>query len=661
MSIEDINVGCFQIILLFLLGINYIIVAMSHTLTIYHNYTPKFYCETSDGLNKTYGCINNTYVNNTLGEINKANSFKICTTNEYNFLTENGEKSIVTDWGLICERSYLKEYSIVAYCVGVSIGAWIAGILVDRIGRLPVLAICLYSQGTMAVATYIVQSYPVFLALRGLQGVFAQGLQTSTYILALELFPTKLRTLVSSVMGVAWALGLLLLTGLSYVIPDWRILQLAVSVPTAVTVLYIWVIPDSSRWLLARNKTTEADITLEKIIKYNNCCLGSKARRELVDSENVTPVKSDRKSRIFSDSNEKSNTDEAVNLLTPTTSTNRNSRISLRVISQNLEKRLSNPTETFIQVTENIPNIDSSEIFEPAANENSTEIRIIENKLDLDEQTVVIEQKESTEIIESLPEEKPVKKTFCSFKNGCLIKYISIITCQWLSVSTMNSLMSYLLPSVVQHRHINSTINALVELFIYIGLYFVLSKHGRRLPIIILQIFNFIICLLIAILVFLPFTTLFLNDLIRTILLLFGRVTALSTLATIYLYTSELFPTVIRGTCLGLFIIISTIGGISGPYILILVNNLSGPLIFIGSFSLASAILCFLLPETIDHCLPDHLKDMNNLKCDKSYKINVTGSEDKIMEQEILREKLFSEDWVDAGNGIIVNFTENKN
>lgn len=90
--------------------------------------------------------------------------------------------------------------------------------------------------------------------------------------------------------------------------------------------LFLRVIPDSSRWLLARNKTTEADITLEKIIKYNNCCLGSKARRELVDSENVTPVKSDRKSRIFSDSNEKSNTDEAVNLLTPTTSTNRNSR-----------------------------------------------------------------------------------------------------------------------------------------------------------------------------------------------------------------------------------------------------------------------------------------------------------------------------------------------
>lgn len=74
----------------------------------------------------------------------------------------------------------------------------------------------------------------------GLQGLFVQGLQNSTYILIMELLPAKFRTLVATVMSIAWALGLLLLGGLSYIIPDWRILQLAVSVPTATTVLYIW-------------------------------------------------------------------------------------------------------------------------------------------------------------------------------------------------------------------------------------------------------------------------------------------------------------------------------------------------------------------------------------------------------------------------------------
>ena len=70
--------------------------------------------------------------------------------------------------------------------------------------------------------------------------MFVQGLQNSTYILSLELFPAKARTFVALVMQIAWAIGLILLAALSYVIPDWRILQLAVSVPTAITVLYIW-------------------------------------------------------------------------------------------------------------------------------------------------------------------------------------------------------------------------------------------------------------------------------------------------------------------------------------------------------------------------------------------------------------------------------------
>lgn len=79
-----------------------------------------------------------------------------CTT-EYMFVADRGEKSVVTDWGLVCERSYLKNLADIVYYAGVAVGALIAGVAADRIGRLPVLAICLYSQGTMAVATYIVQ------------------------------------------------------------------------------------------------------------------------------------------------------------------------------------------------------------------------------------------------------------------------------------------------------------------------------------------------------------------------------------------------------------------------------------------------------------------------------------------------------------------------
>lgn len=45
MNAEEVKVGCFQVVIVVLLGINYVIVAMSHALPVFHNYTPKFYCQ----------------------------------------------------------------------------------------------------------------------------------------------------------------------------------------------------------------------------------------------------------------------------------------------------------------------------------------------------------------------------------------------------------------------------------------------------------------------------------------------------------------------------------------------------------------------------------------------------------------------------------------
>ncbi|XP_034936989.1 organic cation transporter protein-like isoform X2 [Chelonus insularis] len=648
MLIEDLKVGCFQIALLFLLGINYMIVAMSHNLSVYHNYTPKFYCESSDGVNKTYGCVSNPSNNlNSNSSMMINNQVLTFCTSEYIFSTEYGERSTVTDWGLICERSYLKDLSVTIYYVGVLIGAWIAGILTDRIGRLPVLALCLYTQGTMAVATYIVQSYPVFLALRGLQGVFAQGLQSSTYILVLELFPAKFRTLVSSVMGVAWVLGLLLLAILSYIIPDWRILQLGVSVPTATTVLYIWIIPDSPRWLIAKGKTTEADISLEKIGNYNNCCCGNKSRRELVaeNSENATPIKLERKSQIFSNDEKDPTESEAVNLLTPTTSSNRSSR---HKVEEPL-KRISHCGSDVIS-----PNEENQE--EQIAR---VEYQIIDNNLISDEKIESTEVKNEEKAETKEVSNSKISNKCCSSDNKLFIKYGMIISCQWLSVSVMNSLIIRFLPNVVENRHINFVIGGILELTIYVVIYFILSRHGRRLPMGVCQTLNSVICIVIAGLVFLPRVTAFWIGSMKIILLLLGKLTAVSTFAIIYLYTIELFPTVVRATSLGLCVIVSTIGSISTPYILLLANNAStGLFIFAGLLCLTSSLLCIALPETLGNYLPDNFQDMRNLG--KVELIKSNNMDDGASEREILREKLFSETWVDAGNGIIVNFNENK-
>lgn len=82
---------------------------------------------------------------------------------------------------------------------------------------------------------------------------------------------------------------------------------------------------------------------------------------------------------------------------------------------------------------------------------------------------------------------------------------------------------------------------------------------------------------------------------------------------------------------------------------------------------LASGVLALILPETLNKILPDQVVDTKNVTGDnncKSDDVNTSENdvkEEALTERQILREKLFSEDWVDAGNGILVNFTENKN
>ncbi|CAK9806899.1 Organic anion transporter 3 [Anthophora quadrimaculata] len=699
MNAEEVKVGCFQVVIVLLLGVNYVIVAMSHALPVFHNYTPKFYCQAKNGTKRTYGCQeagNVTIATNGTSGFKEPLDADFC-FGEYQFSTEFGENSVVTEWGLICEKQYLTFLGPTVYYIGVLMGAWIAGLLADRIGRLPVQAICLYTQGTMAVALYVVQNYPTFLALRGLQGVFVQGLQNSTYILSLELLPVKARTFVALVMQIGWAIGLMLLAALSYVIPDWRILQLAVSVPTAATVLYIWIIPESPRWLLAKGKMTEADMAVERITKYNICC--TRTRRENVKTENnvlenMTPVKPERKSRVSCADLKKSKTDsemkeEAANLLNSNTDTAQQKvrKTSLRAISENLESKLPK-TESEPETAQcvngeiekrNAPSSSkthrkSKSISQPAGNQRLS----MKNAYD----TVELRTPVKKEHLPSKDEEKKINKVKEKssnaqtkeeltelFKSKLLKKYGAVMFCQWFTSSMACYVFMALVPTFSVNRHITFALGGALEIATYVFVYFVLSRYGRRLPMFAYQSLSGTICILLAATIILsnPATAI---NVTKTIMLLFGRVAVISTVSVAYLYTIEIFPTVVRGTCLGLCTVFAKIGSLCTPHVLISGEYfpVTIPLIIIGMLCLVSGGLALILPETLNKVLPDTAEDSELLivkRREKKNNENLNNESAPVnedtSEREILRAKLFSEDWVDAGNGILVNFTENKN
>ncbi|XP_041346912.1 solute carrier family 22 member 13-like [Gigantopelta aegis] len=78
---------------------------------------------------------------------------------------------------------------------------------------------------------------------------------------------------------------------------------------------------------------------------------------------------------------------------------------------------------------------------------------------------------------------------------------------------------------------------------------------------------------------------------------------------TMYTYTNELYPTVVRTDGVGVSQIFSRVGGITAPLVLLMdEDNIVVPYVTMGCFIIISAARLFLLPETKGRPLEDTLK-----------------------------------------------------
>lgn len=98
---------------------------------------------------------------------------------------------------------------------------------------------------------------------------------------------------------------------------------------------------------------------------------------------------------------------------------------------------------------------------------------------------------------------------------------------------------------------------------------------------------------------------------LRTTLACLGKGFTSASFTVVYLYTGELYPTVIRQTGMGFVSTFSRVGSMAAPAILILdeVFPAFPSLVYGGSAVLAGCFACFL-PETLNLPLPDTIEDV---------------------------------------------------
>ena len=128
-------------------------------------------------------------------------------------------------WDLICDKSSLPNLSQSGYFLGLLIGSWVFGTIIDMIGRKKV-----YFMTTLCVAVFSVLSglapgFYFFAFFRVAIGFFSAGFILSSYSICIEITGISQRTFVGMVIHAFFAVGCLVLAVMAYLIRDWRALS----------------------------------------------------------------------------------------------------------------------------------------------------------------------------------------------------------------------------------------------------------------------------------------------------------------------------------------------------------------------------------------------------------------------------------------------------
>ncbi|XP_049874210.1 beta-alanine transporter-like [Pectinophora gossypiella] len=177
--------------------------------------------------------------------------------------------TVVTEWNLVCDKDFYPTLGLVLLAAGGIVGNYIFGYLQDTLGRKPSFFIYLLIECVFGVATAFAQNYVVWAIYRIGVGFTVPAIMATPYVLAIELVGPRCRTLCTILSNIAYSLGLILLAGVVYLVRDWRQLALATTLPFLCFFFYLWLMPESPRWLLARGQFEKAEVILKNMARIN--------------------------------------------------------------------------------------------------------------------------------------------------------------------------------------------------------------------------------------------------------------------------------------------------------------------------------------------------------------------------------------------------------
>ncbi|XP_063404468.1 organic cation transporter protein-like [Mytilus trossulus] len=404
-----------------------------------------------------------------------------------------------------------------------AIFALIPYILFYSYGRKKAFMMCICLLIFPNIGLTFVTDYMVFVVLRCVSGFAVGGLLGTGFVLGMEIVgPTK-RSWAGLVFEFFWAAGAMILALAAYLIRDWRHLNLVMSVPPVLFLSYIWLVPESPRWLLIKGKIQEAEAILEKTARLN---------KRFLPSDTLEKISFASKHRGLP-----------------------------------LWKACTHP----------------------------------------------------------------------------IIMYqLTVILFGWMIVSMVFYGLAMNSGNIGGNLYLNFFMSSFAELIGFAGCLAALHKMGRRPVFAISVLISGAACLLTIFPVLYASTEYQWTAMVLSTL---GKVNVSAAFAVMFLYSGEIFPTVIRNSALGIAAFFARVGGMIAPYIIDIAAYIehdigkATPLLIFGVTAIVAGIFALKLPETKGVALPETIEDWMNFGKSGLADIEIEVSCEKLNKEEVTKSK----------------------
>ncbi|KAK2883788.1 hypothetical protein Q8A67_017425 [Cirrhinus molitorella] len=194
-----------------------------------------------------------------------------CMCSEWRFELQSGlQQNVVTKWTLVCDGEWKVHIAKFSLLVGSIFGYLLMGAMADWLGRIPVLLVSVLSVLVFGLAVAFSVDMAMFSTLRFFEGFCLAAIRLSLYVLRIELCLPTWRFSMTMIASLIIVGGQLLMPGLAALCRDWQILQIVIIAPFVLMLPYVWMFPESLRWLLVTQHYQRAKRQMYRIAQSNS-------------------------------------------------------------------------------------------------------------------------------------------------------------------------------------------------------------------------------------------------------------------------------------------------------------------------------------------------------------------------------------------------------